>query len=72
VKQIKEDLRRVEQAQQQAKEESAGFVQIIKWIVLMTGVGGLVFIFYNPVRNLIQRVLFKTFSYKSRRFDKEK
>ncbi len=72
--QLKSRLKEIEDEQKHARqveEEGAGFTRIIKWIVWISGIGGLMFILFSPLRNLFQRVLFKKLTYKPRRFNKD-
>lgn len=58
---------RIEELEKRNNATSDG----IKWIVVLLGIGGVLSVLYKPSRNLLLRGLFKNFSYKPRKFDKD-
>lgn len=74
-KKIAEMKVKIEQLEIKAENEANRNTEIkdgIEWFFWLVGVSTLAAILFSPLRNLIQRVLFKTIAYKPRRFDKDR
>lgn len=71
-KQVEDKAAVAKQRIEELEKRNNSAIDGIKWIVVLIAVGGFLSILYKPSRNLLQRSLFKNFSYKPRKFDKDK
>ncbi len=67
--------KKLEEIEKKAAEEAARRTELedgIEWGIWLVGAITLILLVLSPVRNIILRIIFKTSSYKPRRFDKDK
>ena len=72
INQLKDQVKVLTDTVTEDIKKDEDFADRMTWWLWVIGIGGFVVIVFSPLRNLIQRVLFKIIPYKPRRFDKDK
>ena len=70
-KQAEDKAAEAKQRIEELEKKNNSTTNRIKWILVLLGIVGFLSVLYKPSRNLLQRGLFKNFSYKPRKFDKD-